>query len=138
MMSALLPNSCSVLTFGEATRRDSRAVRSLTARMSPPMRVDLVEWPGVVLRLSPEGTIRVSNGQIDRIAGFSVVGGRVQDLLEGRSIRADVSVLIRGALEGGPETVDLSVRNALGTVTELAFTLLPDRGSGGCWLIEQP
>lgn len=102
-----------------------------------PMMVDLAGWPGVVLRVSAEGTVAASNGRLDARLGTDVVGRPVAELLDRESSLGGWSSLTSGAgaATGGWELIFRAGERVL---EPGAYTLVALGGGDGWWLVEQP
>jgi signal transduction histidine kinase len=100
--------------------------------------VDLGQWPGVVLLVADDGTITASNGRLDALLDVTVVGRRVDELLDEEASRRKWSRLSEGEDASGPwELIFCTGERMLATGR---FSLLRDVADpqSGRWLIEHP
>jgi signal transduction histidine kinase len=100
--------------------------------------VDLGQWPGVVLLVADDGTITASNGRLDALLDVTVVGRRVDELLDEEASRRKWVRLSEGEDASGPwELIFCTGERMLATGR---FSLLRDVADpqSGRWLIEHP
>ena len=101
------------------------------------------EWlrafPGAVLELSADGTVRDSNGWLETAAGTSLVGRPFADSLDAFSSRDKWTRLLTAAHDRDEATVVELVLAGDATLLEpRTFSLLPSRVSESVWLVEHP
>lgn len=89
-------------------------------------------FPGAVLELAGDGTIRESNGRTEERMGRAVIGRPLTELLE-TSSREKVAPAMRGS--EGPRRIELAFDE--GSTYRLR-TFLAVRDADGAWLLEQP
>src|SRR5690349_10618060 len=98
------------------------------------MRIDLASWPGVVLQLTPEGEVILSNGKLEKLVDAAIVGQPLAEFLDdGPSAEKWSTVL--GQTDAAV-TTELVFRNHGLPGAPRAFSLL--RGEGDLTLVEHP
>jgi signal transduction histidine kinase len=100
--------------------------------------VDFGQWPGVVLRVTDEGTIAASNGRLEELLDVPVVGRRMDELLDEEASRRKWARLAESEDASGPwELIFCTSERMLPTGR---FSLLRDAADpqSGRWLIEHP
>ena len=97
-----------------------------------PLAEVLRQFPGAVLALTTDGTIRESNGKVEQRSDRDVVGRPLVELLEAGS-REKVAPVVRG--QDPPGRIELVFDE--GSTYKLR-TFLVVRDSEGTWLFEQP
>jgi len=104
---------------------------------SASLNVDLGEWPGIVLRLAPDGEILASNGRLDALLGAGVTGRPITDLLDSDSSLAKWARLAaeHDASNRTWELVFCSEQRVLDTS---AFSIIDATDGSGRWLVEHP
>lgn len=99
----------------------------------------LRQFPGVVLRLDPEGVILDSNGCLETALGHPVVGRRFADLLDQGPSRTKWTRMVGGEQGVVPRSGWELILCAGDTVLDpRRFTLLRDEPTGGWWVMEHP
>jgi len=109
----------------------------VTTTRGTPLSVDLASWPGVVLRVSPDGDVIASNGRLEALLDADVVGRRVVDLLDHDSSLAKWNRLVADA--NAPARTWELIFCAEDRVLETgAFSVVRAADDSGCWLVEHP
>lgn len=99
----------------------------------------LRQFPGVVLRLDPEGVILDSNGRLEAALGHPVVGRRFGDLLDQGPSRAKWTRMVGGEQGVVPQSGWELILCAGDTALDpRRFTLSRDEAAGGWWVMEHP
>lgn len=94
--------------------------------------LDPFAWPGAVLGISPDGQVIFSNGRLEKDTGASVVGRRIDELLDAQSSGEKWRSLCAGD-RGKP--CELILRSESHLLEPKTFSLL-NAADGGLWLVE--
>lgn len=92
-------------------------------------------YPGVVLRLSPAGTVLESNGGLERELGRDLVGSRFADVLDAGSSGLVWDAVLAGAAGQAGELRELVFAGTDTLAEPRVFVLIRD--GAGLWLLEQ-
>jgi signal transduction histidine kinase len=106
----------------------------MSAVMTRSLRVDLAAWPGIVVGVSPSGTVVSSNGRMEDLIGRDVVGRSILELLDRESSHAKWERIAAGAASvNGWEII---FRGGTRLLEPRTFTPLVVDGT--VWLVELP
>lgn len=96
---------------------------------------DLSAWPGVVLGIAPDGSVRASNGKLESAIGAGVTGRPFADLLDAESSRRKWERML-----ASPESArwELVLRGPTKLLEPRAFSLARSADDDVVWLIEHP
>lgn len=109
----------------------------MTSTQAAPFPVDLAGWPGVVLRLSPNGAVAASNGRLEELLGVDVVGRAVTDLLDHDSSLAKWTRLVADA-DAPSRTWELIFCAEDRVLETGAFSVVRAPDANAWWLVEHP
>jgi signal transduction histidine kinase len=96
---------------------------------------DLSAWPGIVLGIAPDGSVRASNGKLESAIGADVTGRPFVDLLDAESSRRKWERML-----ASPESArwELVLRGPTRLLEPRAFSLARSSDDDVVWLIEHP
>ena len=96
---------------------------------------DLSAWPGIVLGIAPDGSVRASNGKLESAIGDDVTGRPFADLLDAESSRRKWERML-----ASPESSrwELVLRGPTRLLEPRAFSLARSADDDVVWLIEHP
>jgi len=105
--------------------------------MSPmtALTADLSAWPGIVLGIAPDGSVRASNGKLESAIGDDVTGRPFADLLDAESSRRKWERML-----ASPESArwELVLRGPTRLLEPRAFSVARSPDDDVVWLIEHP
>jgi signal transduction histidine kinase len=96
---------------------------------------DLAAWPGIVLGIAPDGSVRASNGKLESAIGDDVTGRPFADVLDAESSRRKWERMLASPQSSRWELV---LRGRTRLLEPRAFSLARSNEDDVVWLIEHP
>jgi signal transduction histidine kinase len=109
----------------------------MTAAPPSTLQVDLAQWPGVVLQLTPNGDVVASNGRLETRLGGAVAGRNVTALLDADSSHAKWARIAADA-DATTKTWELIFAGDDRVLDPCAFSVIREPGVNCLWLVEHP
>lgn len=106
--------------------------------MTPEVPPWLLHFPGMVLRVDPEGTITGSNGRLEATLSRAVTGLNMTAILDGGSSSSKWRTMLARQADGAPVTWELVLAGDETLPEPRKFSLLPEPQGYGFWLVEHP
>ncbi|HET6762693.1 MAG TPA: hypothetical protein VFH27_03450, partial [Longimicrobiaceae bacterium] len=113
----------------------------MSTRLGQGLHPALRAFPGAVLELSPDGVVLESNGRLERGLERTLVGNRLEDVLDEPSRSKWRNLLASLPEDGGDAQLWELTLEGRDTVTPYGFYPVREVGEGGelrVWLVESP